>query len=114
MEVIQEREAYCKLQDVWKNLACIQPNLLGKTCKKMSSPVKKVKGVNNHTSSNEVQNCRTCSQCGQQGHNRRICHCYQVPVNEPEKIISVALETESEDDEVNDSDTSDTSDIVFF
>ena len=57
MEVIQEREAYCKLRDVWKDLACIQPNLLGKTCKKISLPVKKVKKINNYTNSNEVRNC---------------------------------------------------------
>src|SRR5436305_15329860 len=114
MEVIQEREAYCKLQDVWKDLAHIQPNLLGKICKKMSLSVKKVKRVNNYTSSNEVRNYRTCSQCGQQDHNRRTCHHYQVLVNEPEEIVSVTLETEGEDDEVDDSDTSDASDMVFF
>ena len=80
----------------------------------MSPLVKKVKKINNYTSSNEVRNSRTCSQCGQQGHNRRTCHRYQAPVNEPEEIVPVALETEGEDDEVDDSDASDASDMVFF
>ena len=43
-----------------------------------------------------------------------MCHCYQVSVNESEEIILVMLETEGEDDEVDNLDTSDTSDIIFF
>ena len=41
-------------------------------------------------------------------------HHYQVSVNEPEEIVLVALETESEDNEVDNSDTFDASDMVFF
>ena len=43
-----------------------------------------------------------------------MCHCYQVPVNEPEEIVPVMLETEGEVDEVDDSDASNTSDMIFF
>jgi hypothetical protein len=45
-EIIQEREAYCKFQDVWRDLSRIQPNLLGeprkKTARKRTAQVEDV------------------------------------------------------------------------
>ena len=36
-EIIEEREAYCQLRDVWKDLSRIQPNLLEKGRKKAAA-----------------------------------------------------------------------------
>ena len=77
-EIIQEREAYRMLQDVWKDLARIQPNLLG-PCVKVSVPADKegpaTKAAPKAAPVAKVGGKRptTCSQCGQQGHNKRTC-----------------------------------------
>jgi hypothetical protein len=97
-ETIQEREDYCKLQEVWKDLARVQPNLLGPCAK---APVPQVLADNEGPACERALSGRTvttaakrapvakttlatkaapagkrsttCSQCGQQGHNRRTC-----------------------------------------
>ena len=77
-EIIQEREAYHMLQDVWKDLVWIQPNLLG-PCVKVLIPTDKeepaTKAVPKVTPVTKVGGKRpiTYSQYSQQDHNKRIC-----------------------------------------